>query len=418
MAHHPHPQQAETITPAEVHISAGEPPFADATANAAASAYNPKDGALAAVFPTKASSDRLKSDDQLNAELSNFPSLYEPAGVATPDHAKGIKDVHRSLNQVNNAASSLSEAMESARGGDIQKALQALHDTSGGLNDGAAFLDRAQPNVGDLVKGDRDAQKSLGEAHYRGDRANSHIQEAEEKLRNNDIKGALKEMGSTSKEIIEEQKALHHNIAQLNHDDQTYDHLQGFKDIRAAITAGDDVTSGLDDAIKHARRGDVNSALASLHQSAGDLNEGGAHLDAGAANVADLRSTDKHARKHINRAFDAENDAADHITKAERLLRRGHIHDAIKSIDSGRDNVAGEQANLRTGLRQLKNDFAPGYGDQPDHWYVPLSAEVNSADRNDNALKSGEIPPTSAGNTAWDPYESLTLPMGPYAPER
>ncbi|MBS1952904.1 MAG: hypothetical protein JST89_01890 [Cyanobacteria bacterium SZAS-4] len=413
---HSHPQQAETITPAEVHISGGTPPFADATATAAASAYNPKDASYEHVFQNKATSDRFKSDDQLNSVLNNFSSPYEPQKVATPDHAKGIKDVHRSLNAVNDASSSLNDAMHSARNGDIRGALQALHNTSGDLNNGGALLDRAQTNVGDLVRGDKDAQKSLGEAHYRGDRADSHIQNAEEKLRKNDIEGALKEMGTTSKEITEEQKALHHNIAQLNHDDKTYDHPQGLKDIRAAITSGDTVTDSLNDAIRHARNGDVTNALASLHQSADSLNSGGARLDAGAQNVGDLMSTDKSARKHISRGFEAENDASDHIAKAERLLRRGHIEDAITSMNRGITNVADEQSSLRTGLRRLKNDYAPGLGDQPSHWYVPLSNGINSADRNDNALKSGENP--SKGNTVWDPYESLTLPMGPYAPER
>lgn len=413
---HSHPQQPETITSAEVYISGGTPPLADATATAAASAYNPKDSSYAHVFHTKASSDRLKSDDQLNSELSNFSSPYEPKRVATPDHEKGIKDVHRSLNAVNGASSHLSEAMESARNGDIRGALQALHDTSGELNRGGALLDRAQPNVGDLVKGDTDAQKSLGEAYYRGDRAGSHIQEAADKLRDGDIKGALREMGTTSKEITEEQKALHHNLAQLKHDDQTYDHLQGFKDIRAAITGGDAVTGGLNDAIKHARRGDVRGAIESLHQSVGDLNNAGARLDAGASNVGDLISTDKSARNHINRGFEAEDDAFGHMAKAERQLRNGHMDDALTSMTRGLNDVAEEQRDLRTGLKRLKNDYAPGYGDQPDRWYNLLSQGINPADRNDNALKSGENPRSAKGDTSWDPYEPSTLPMGPYAP--
>lgn len=414
---HSHPQPSETITPADVHISAGTPPFEDATANAAASAYNPNDGAYAHVFHTKASSDRLKSDEQLNSELT-FSSPYEPKRVATPDHEKGIKDVHRSLNSVNDGASHLSEAIELANRGDARGAIAALHNASADLGNGSALLDRAQPNVGDLVKGDKDAQKSRDEAFYRGDRANSHIQEAEEKLLHGEFKEALKQMGSSSKEITEEQKALHHNLSQLNHDDKTYDHLQGFKDIRAAITGGDAVTNGLNEAIKYARVGEVGHALESLHQAAGDLNSSGARLYDGALNVGDLTSTDKSARKHVNNGFDAANDASDHIAKAERLLRDGNIGDALKSMDRGLTNVADEQANLRTGLKRLKNDYAPGYGDQPSHWYNLLSQGINPADRNDNALKSGENPPSSSGNTVWNTYEPLTLPMGPYAPEK
>ncbi|CAN5400568.1 hypothetical protein BH10CYA1_BH10CYA1_00380 [soil metagenome] len=410
---HSHTQQTETFTPAEAHVSGGLPPLA----NAAADAYNPKDKSYASVFPSKASSG--KSDHQVNSELANFSSPYAPNKVATPDHEAGIKDVHRSLNAVNEASSHLSDAFTSARNGDVNGALQALRSTSADMDKGGALLDRAQPNVGDLVKGDRDAQKSTGEAFYREGRADSHIQQAEEKLRRGDIKGALKEMGTTSKEMTEEQKALHHNLAQLNHDDQTYDHLKGFKDIRAAITGGDSVTSGLNDAIHATRLGDVNGAIQSLRQSAGDLNSAGARFDSGAGNVNDLIGTDKSARNHINNGFEAERDASFHLGKAERMLRDGDIDGALKAMNRGLSNVADEQANLRTGLKRLKNDYAPGYGDQqnaPETWYNLLSQKINPADRSDNGLSSGENPRSGQGNTAWDLYEASPRPMGPYAP--
>jgi hypothetical protein len=38
---------------------------------------------------------------------------------------------------------------------------------------------------------------------------------------------------------------------------------------------------------------------------------------------------------------------------------------------------------------------------------------VNPPDRNDNAIISGEKPPSQQGNTAWDPYEALTLNLPP-----
>ena len=41
---------------------------------------------------------------------------------------------------------------------------------------------------------------------------------------------------------------------------------------------------------------------------------------------------------------------------------------------------------------------------------------VNPADRNDNAVTQGETPPTTTGNTAWDPYEALTLNLRQYDP--
>lgn len=41
---------------------------------------------------------------------------------------------------------------------------------------------------------------------------------------------------------------------------------------------------------------------------------------------------------------------------------------------------------------------------------------VNPADRNDNAVMAGENPPNVQGNTAWDPYEALTLNLRQYDP--
>ncbi|CAN5363722.1 hypothetical protein BH10CYA1_BH10CYA1_33820 [soil metagenome] len=41
---------------------------------------------------------------------------------------------------------------------------------------------------------------------------------------------------------------------------------------------------------------------------------------------------------------------------------------------------------------------------------------VNPADRNDNAVIAAENPPTGQGNTAWDPYEALTLNLRQYDP--
>lgn len=41
---------------------------------------------------------------------------------------------------------------------------------------------------------------------------------------------------------------------------------------------------------------------------------------------------------------------------------------------------------------------------------------VNPSDRNDNAVIAGENPPNGQGNTAWDPYEALTLNLRQYDP--
>jgi hypothetical protein len=41
---------------------------------------------------------------------------------------------------------------------------------------------------------------------------------------------------------------------------------------------------------------------------------------------------------------------------------------------------------------------------------------VNGADRNDNGMIRGENPPSDSGNTAWNPYEALTLPTRQYNP--
>ncbi|MBS1954921.1 MAG: hypothetical protein JST89_12085, partial [Cyanobacteria bacterium SZAS-4] len=41
---------------------------------------------------------------------------------------------------------------------------------------------------------------------------------------------------------------------------------------------------------------------------------------------------------------------------------------------------------------------------------------VNPADRNDNAVVAAENPPNGQGNTAWDPYEALTLNLRQYDP--
>jgi hypothetical protein len=82
---HPSTQQAETFTPTEAHVSGGTA----SQSKAAADAYNPKDSSYASVFPGKASSDKLKSDDQLNSELANISSPYSSDKVATPNHGAG-----------------------------------------------------------------------------------------------------------------------------------------------------------------------------------------------------------------------------------------------------------------------------------------------------------------------------------------
>lgn len=377
----------ETFSSPEAHVSEGTPPLAVV----AADAYRPKDDAYASVFTTRASNDRLKSDHQLNLELSNLSSPYSTSKTAAPDHAAGIKDVHRGLNAVNDAASHLDDAMASARRGDVTGALIALRATSADMDKGGALLDRAQPNVSDLVKGDKDAQKSLSEAYYREGRANSHIQDAQDNLRKGDIEGALRAMGSTSKELTEEQKAFHHNLAQLKHDELTYDHPQGLKDIRAAITGGDQVADDLNAAIRNARNGDLNAAIQNLRKSSGDLNNSGARLDSGYGNLQDLIGADKSARKHIDRGYGAEQDASFHIDKAERLLREGDVEGALTAMNRALGNVADEQANLRTGLKRLKNDYAPGSGDQQivTHTVEPIR------------------------KTTWNPYEAMTVPMQP-----
>jgi len=378
----------ESFDAVEARLSAGTPPLA----NAAADAYSPKDTSYASVFPCKATNDKLKSDDQLTSELSNFSSPYSKSEA--PNHAAGIKDVNRGLNAVDDAASHLSDAMASARNGDVTNALLALRATSSDLDKGGGLLDRAQPNVSDLVKGDNDAQKSLSEAYYREGRANSHIYDAQEQLRKGDIEGALRSMGSTSKEITEEQKAFHHNLAQLRHDDQTYNHPQGLKDIRAAITGGDQVTSDLNDAIRNARNGDLNAAIQNLRQSSGDLNSSGARLDSGFGNLQDLIGADKSAKKHIDRGYGAEQDASFHIDKAERLLREGDVEGAVTAMNRALGNVADEQANLRTGLRRLKNDYLPASGEQQ--------------------VVTHTVEPSI--KTTWNPYEAMTVPMQPYQP--
>lgn len=69
---HPSTQPAESFSPTEARISGGDQHLA----SVAASVYSPKDNAYATVFPTTASSDKLKTDAQLNAELFNAPSPY------------------------------------------------------------------------------------------------------------------------------------------------------------------------------------------------------------------------------------------------------------------------------------------------------------------------------------------------------
>ncbi len=70
MAHPSTP--AESFSPTEARVSGGEHHLASVAANV----YNTKDGAYGAVFHATASSDRLKTDAQLNAELLNAPSHY------------------------------------------------------------------------------------------------------------------------------------------------------------------------------------------------------------------------------------------------------------------------------------------------------------------------------------------------------
>jgi hypothetical protein len=313
-----HPHQPETFKHHEG--AAGAP----ALCGAVADAYS-RDNSYAHVFPNRACSDRNKTDEQLSAEL-HF------GAVQTPDHAKGLQDIHRGLDGVNSASSHLHDAMYSARHGDINGALQGLRSTSGDLYSGGGKVDRGAGNVGDLLKGDPTAQRSLNKAFEEESSTGSHIEQAAGRLRRGDINGALRSMGRGADELSEEQKALHHGLAQLTRDDATTDHAQGLKDIRASITGGDAATVDLSHAIHSARHGDYNGAIQHLRNSSSDLNSAGARLDSGAANVGDLLHTDRNARNSINRGFDKEQDASYHINKAERLLRDGDVDGALDSM--------------------------------------------------------------------------------------
>ncbi|MBS1956801.1 MAG: hypothetical protein JST89_21610 [Cyanobacteria bacterium SZAS-4] len=69
---HPSTQPAESFSPTEARVQGGDHHLA----SVAADVYSPKDSAYSTVFRATASSDKLKTDAQLNAELFNAPSPY------------------------------------------------------------------------------------------------------------------------------------------------------------------------------------------------------------------------------------------------------------------------------------------------------------------------------------------------------
>lgn len=69
---HPSTQPAESFSATEAHVQGSDHHLAAIAANV----YSPKDNAYGTVFPATASSDKLKTDAQLNAELFNAPSPY------------------------------------------------------------------------------------------------------------------------------------------------------------------------------------------------------------------------------------------------------------------------------------------------------------------------------------------------------
>ncbi|CAN5683182.1 hypothetical protein BH10CYA1_BH10CYA1_03300 [soil metagenome] len=78
---HPSTQPTESFSPTEAQVSGGD----RHVAAIAADVYSSKDNAYATLFKTTASSDKLKTDAQLNAELLNAPSPYgDSTGKVNP----------------------------------------------------------------------------------------------------------------------------------------------------------------------------------------------------------------------------------------------------------------------------------------------------------------------------------------------
>ncbi len=165
------------------------------------------------VFNTNATTDSGKSDEQLNHELNNSPSIYGPHDTnngAVGDLQKGIKSDSRTRHDLGNA-------IERAAVGDADGAMQYLRKATGDLNSAGEKIDSGLSKLGD--GGQSDGSRIIQRGMVNEADCSENIQKAEQLLRDGDMDGAIKAMTKGIREVAHRQHQTRDGIASIQGDD-------------------------------------------------------------------------------------------------------------------------------------------------------------------------------------------------------